>query len=451
MNKAIYFLFVILPFTANSQNSLNLVPNWSFEFGQIIDNVEMIPQGEYQRLTLADPTIEDHIANWRIAYHNNCSDGANTPDWSSITYNKAISPFTLNLNPYLYTTTESCCSFDMHNDFGITPSLRFMFLDSYFHYYKTSESGAESLCKKRNKAYESIRVSLNEKLAPNEIYLLKIKYKAMQKEYFCEDDIIYTGVNTLRIHFSKWGPHWYSTNSNNQLWENAAVIWKNANIPGDVDCNWHQVVFEITVPTNLDQLGEMIIYCAEGAFFIDDVELYKKCPEIILVQNQNFNIFHQPDAFVAAETIIAGNNVNQSQQAGDVTISANGSVEFVAGDEVRLKHGFSTTGGYFHAYNADCETTSNNSKHQDIYTEQSNASDNVSIFPNPNNGSFRVELSEQINSSVKMIIQNQLGMVVFQKAFLSDETIFLNDLKPGIYVVFLIFDDDIITKKVVVQ
>ena len=163
-----------------------------------------------------------------------------------------------------------------------------------------------------------------------------------------------TGINTLRIHFSKWGQHWYSTNSNNQLWENAAVIWKNANYPQDVDCNWHQAIFEITVPSNMPDLGEMIIYCAEGAFFIDDIELYKKCSEIILVQNHEINIFNQPRAYSASDKIIAGNSVAPSYQSGDVIVSSSGSVEFVAGNEVRLKHGFKISGGCFHAYNDIC-------------------------------------------------------------------------------------------------
>jgi hypothetical protein len=60
----------------NLKTSLNLVPNWPFEFGQII----MISQGEYQHLTLATPTNKDYIANYKIVYHKNCRDVANTPE-----------------------------------------------------------------------------------------------------------------------------------------------------------------------------------------------------------------------------------------------------------------------------------------------------------------------------------------------------------------------------------
>jgi hypothetical protein len=43
MNKVIFFLFVILPFTATSQNSLNLVPNWSFEYRHNVYGILQIP------------------------------------------------------------------------------------------------------------------------------------------------------------------------------------------------------------------------------------------------------------------------------------------------------------------------------------------------------------------------------------------------------------------------
>lgn len=414
MNKILVFIFIIFPVFSNSQNSLNLVPNWSFEFGQVINNIEMTPKGEYHGLSDITPTINDHIKNWEIAYHKDCKGKINTPDWLEFNYNKEINPYTGNLNPYLFTVPESCCPFYIQNDIQVALGSRFMFLDSYFHYANPSQSSIVSLCKKRNKAYEAIRVGLNEKLEINATYILKIKYKAMQKKFMCDDDVVYTGINTLRIHFSKWGQHWYSTNSNNQLWKNAAVIWKNANYPQDVDCNWHQVIFEITVPSNMPDLGEMIIYCEEGAFFIDDVELYKKCPEIILVQNQEINIFNQSGAYSASDKIIAGNSVDPAYQSGDVIVSSSGSVEFVAGNEVRLKPGFKTSGGYFHAYNDVC---GNNKVNINKYKERNNKTENVkknnkeslTIYPNPNNGVFAINVDEFFLEECLLIIKNQLG------------------------------------------
>ncbi len=437
-------LITLLSFFIYSQNNINLVPNWSFENGKKINGVIQSPAGEYDSEINPNVTIENHIANWKVAYHNDCNDIFNSPDWYHICYNKEVLPMNINLtSPYLY--TQNHCSFDMHNDIYTTPSIRFMFLDSYYHYNRGLAYNSGSLCKKKNRAYEAIRVSLIEKLESTQTYLLKIKYRAMQKKFSCADEVVYTGLNTLRIHFSKWGPHWYSTNSNNQLWKNAAVIWKNANIEGDVDCNWHQATFEITVPSNMNQLGEMIIYCAEGAFFIDDVELYKKCPSTILVQNQTININHQPNAFFASETIIAGHSVNPSESFGDVTVNYNGSVRFIAGNEVRLKHGFSTNGGFFHAYNDICE---NSNKNLNAYEFESlNTEELLTIYPNPTQDFINISNGsgyyyEMFDSQGRKVLSGKIN---------SDEfAVSTKGIKPGIYLINFNNMRDIQTQKIII-
>ena len=80
----------------------------------------------------------------------------------------------------------------------------------------------------------------------------------------------------------------------------------------------------------------------------------------------------------------------------------------------------------------------------------------VSIYPNPNNGSFTIKLSSNENESVKMQIRNIIGEVLFAEEDLSIngefvKVIDLSSYAEGIYFLVLENNNKILTEKIVVQ
>ncbi|MEN8223791.1 MAG: C25 family cysteine peptidase [Bacteroidota bacterium] len=80
----------------------------------------------------------------------------------------------------------------------------------------------------------------------------------------------------------------------------------------------------------------------------------------------------------------------------------------------------------------------------------------VSVFPNPNNGSFTIQLSSEENESVKMQIRSIVGEVIFSEENLSVKGEFiqivdLSNYAEGIYLLVLENNNNVLTEKIVVQ
>lgn len=85
---------------------------------------------------------------------------------------------------------------------------------------------------------------------------------------------------------------------------------------------------------------------------------------------------------------------------------------------------------------------------EDITLNPSNQ--NFILYPNPNNGSFTIELNNEKESVIEII--NLLGQTVYmQKIGSSKTTITTSDLKAGVYFVTLIFGDIKTTQKIIIQ
>jgi len=80
----------------------------------------------------------------------------------------------------------------------------------------------------------------------------------------------------------------------------------------------------------------------------------------------------------------------------------------------------------------------------------------VSVYPNPNNGSFTIKLSSEENENVRMQIRNIIGEVLFAEEDLNIngefvKVIDLSSYAEGIYFLVLENNNKILTEKIVVQ
>lgn len=79
----------------------------------------------------------------------------------------------------------------------------------------------------------------------------------------------------------------------------------------------------------------------------------------------------------------------------------------------------------------------------------------VSVFPNPSNGSFNLQVYSRKDRSMDMLISNNIGQIVSQESFVvgaGESTISIDTKLPaGIYFVKLTEGENILVKKIVVQ
>jgi hypothetical protein len=88
--------------------------------------------------------------------------------------------------------------------------------------------------------------------------------------------------------------------------------------------------------------------------------------------------------------------------------------------------------------------------------EESTNINSLSIFPNPNEGLFTISFKAEIKSNYKIEITNSLGQQVYNETinkFVGDysKKINLVDFGKGVYTISLLNNDNIITKKIVVN
>jgi hypothetical protein len=98
----------------------------------------------------------------------------------------------------------------------------------------------------------------------------------------------------------------------------------------------------------------------------------------------------------------------------------------------------------------ECSTTKCISVTTDI-TDAESMNSAVSIYPNPNSGIFNVTLAADINSDMTVNVYNTLGEMVRTITVNSNATsVDLTEFASGVYVVKVIADNQIATKKITV-
>ncbi len=83
--------------------------------------------------------------------------------------------------------------------------------------------------------------------------------------------------------------------------------------------------------------------------------------------------------------------------------------------------------------------------------ETQNSNSEVSIFPNPNNGEFTVQVPE--NKLYDISVYNVLGEKILDERQIhsSQKTIELNNAKSGVYLVHITIDNKTISRKIIIN
>lgn len=79
-------------------------------------------------------------------------------------------------------------------------------------------------------------------------------------------------------------------------------------------------------------------------------------------------------------------------------------------------------------------------------------SDDISVLPNPNNGSFNVKFNHPIANVSQLYIVNQIGQLIYSTDIeLNTSEIKINNINPGLYMLFIKADKTIGVKKILVK
>ena len=76
--------------------------------------------------------------------------------------------------------------------------------------------------------------------------------------------------------------------------------------------------------------------------------------------------------------------------------------------------------------------------------------DEIQVFPNPNNGEFKIEIPNYIDGELS--IYSNLGQLITHKKLItSDVNISLKDVKPGIYIIRIQTEKHTFTEKIILK
>ena len=81
--------------------------------------------------------------------------------------------------------------------------------------------------------------------------------------------------------------------------------------------------------------------------------------------------------------------------------------------------------------------------------------ENLSVYPNPNDGTFNVQFNSSTNDKIAIGVYDMRGREIFNKSYqnngLFSETLQLKDIQSGMYLVTILDGDRKITKKIIVE
>ncbi len=170
------------------------------------------------------------------------------------------------------------------------------------------------------------------------------------------------------------------------------------------------------------------------------VDCEPDCPNSLnITQNISSGVYE----FLASNSITATN-----------VISSGANVTYRAGNIVSLTSGFhSQAGSHFHAFNAPCSQESNSQTKGTLLNESENAfnESRLLIYPNPNKGNFKIELSGYTDEIISIEVTNILGAVVYKKENTLSGSVNINisEQPKGLYFVKTRVGDKVYTNKII--
>lgn len=175
--------------------------------------------------------------------------------------------------------------------------------------------------------------------------------------------------------------------------------------------------------------------------------------------------------YIAQNTIIAGDddylppydtdeNPDLVQADGPYEIQTGGEVEFIAGDFIHLRDGFSVSGGKFHAKTVGTVAMPDMCYYQQLQgggnrmAGNQTYNQNISIFnvtPNPGNGMFNLTVNA-MDDKAMLYVEDMFGKNILQQKVNNYKTALdLNNLPKGVYFVKYFCYNTMQSKKVVIQ
>lgn len=456
------FLFVLLigENIPNLYSQNNLIPNPGFEVNQSGKS----PQCIYADNVSGAKKFDSDIDWWRVAEHNTGKKSF-TADWIGIAGSGSCSGSKIhtivnnNSSAYCNPLTPS-----------IYPSNRFVLVESNV-VCKTNIFGNRK-CKYDDYdhyTHEAIRSEFTNQQSLNAsgTYILRMKVVPLPTP---TDNTVFSSNSYLRIFFSKNSVNWSKpTWTGNQLFEayNANLL-----ISYSDNCAWQFIERSFTVPSNLPDIKNIVLFSEQNGYLIDDMELFQACPYQILIQNQDYNsTFYNsqanqgfPFAEKADNNIIAGYNVGDPDASpGNVIVRNGAQVTYTAGQRIVLEPGFTAeTGSIFKAIIASCpnsfrvmntDSILNNIKFEENAVEKSvEELTEADITPNPNNGNFSIYFNTEELSNKRIIISDVLGKIIYYGETADPmKTFDLSSHPKGIYFVKVQSGENIYTQKIIIQ
>ena len=131
-----------------------------------------------------------------------------------------------------------------------------------------------------------------------------------------------------------------------------------------------------------------------------------------------------------------------------------------------------SAGGSFYAYIEPFNPCSSNQSKRGSYDEKNNRDDSyqnklsiveenhyenlsdeeiISIFPNPNRGSFNVMLLDTDDEIHKIIVYDMMGKMIYSDETFKGGEINIPDVSSGVYYLSIILDKQIVKEKIIIQ
>lgn len=174
--------------------------------------------------------------------------------------------------------------------------------------------------------------------------------------------------------------------------------------------------------------------------------------------------------YKADKKLHIGHEVTPKTNKGDYIIEKTGDITVYAGEQIIMKPGFHTqSGSTYHAFikSPPCtssgmsQNSNNNDKKADenhtIESLENNSKEversevqKVKIYPNPNRGSFTIEINE-LYVGCEFVIYDTFGKKLYQEILNQNKTLTNYELDAGVYFVTLIKGNNKHTQKIIVQ
>jgi hypothetical protein len=282
------------------------------------------------------------------------------------------------------------------------------------------------------------------------------------------------------------GPKW------EMYWNNGIVTYGGSGSPVFLNSNKRVIATVASVIPNLDcsnnlkqnwvgKVKACMSYSGnmqDALFGNSGLESYAGIDPIIACQSTlnlqgNFYSTHEYDATLDGLTIQASNTINVSNanfySESNYTLTAGDKIVFLPGTTIKSGSNVVATIVPCSDNLVFCGVHSSNYKNTEIYSQTNDKNKNsayfknssiedkhnrylIDIYPNPNSGNFQLETNFPLSEIGNFKIMNLLGITVYETQHLVSNTIQINSSPAGQYfVVMILKDGNVVTRKVVVQ